>query len=346
MKSRQQQHGSGRAFARVSRRGFTLIEMLVVLLMLAILAGLIVVAGRHSFGLARDAVTKQTLAGMKMGIEQFTKDHGFAPPLVMDRAVAGASTRPGYPFYLNNSLTPARPQMSAFNFSLANTNAADRDYLRGWNGGTRLSADVLGAPQDRRYSTYSLGVYLAGRGEVEYGAATPKEVLDGTPGPGNLEPSADGSFAAKVQGRTGRKYEPRFDDKQSGQSGFSIVDVDAGAGKVEIQEKKKGVAIRYYRWLPGKQGLNTVQMSQVAGGATDPTLFNVPSLFASVASAQGAVWALVAAGPDGVFGDVAGEMSSAADRLNVANAMSVSSAWDEGQLMRKAREDNVVEVGR
>ncbi|MEK6701817.1 MAG: type II secretion system protein [Planctomycetota bacterium] len=341
MKSGQRQRG--RKSGRASARGFTLIEMLVVLLMLAILAGLIVVAGKHAFQFARGATTQQTLASMKMGIDQFTKDHGFAPPLVMDNAVLGASVRPGYPFFVNNALNPARPQMSVFNFSLANANAADRDYLRGWNGGNRLGADVGSVAEDRRFSTYSLGVYLAGRGEVEYGAATPKEVLDGVPGPGTTEPSADGSFAAKVQGRTGRKYEPLFDDKQGG---FNIVSVDAAAAKVEIQENKKGVAIRYYRWLPGKQGLPIVQMSQVVGGPTDPTLFNVPSLFASLPASQGASWALVAAGPDGVFGDVFNEMGSAQQIIDVANKLSMSAASDTGQLMRRAREDNVVEVGR
>lgn len=338
MKSEQRRHGP-----QTSRRAFTLIEMLVVLLMLAILAGLIVVVGKHAFQFAKKSTTEQTLASMKMGIEQFTKDHGFLPPLVMDKQIAGASVRPGYPFYVNNNLTPARPQMSVFNFSLAAANAMDRDYLRGWNGGNRIGADVGSVAEDRRYSTYSLGVYMAGRGEVEYGAANPKEVLDGLAGPGTTEPSADGSFAAKVQGRTGRKYEPLFDDKQGG---FDVVNVDAAAAKVEIQERKTGVAIRYYRWLPGKQGLNVLQMSQAPGGLTDPTLFNVPSLFASLPAAQGASWALVAAGPDGVFGDCFGELNSAQQMLDVASKLRMSPASDQGQLMRAARADNVVEVGR
>ena len=176
---------------RNGRSGFTLIEMLVVLLMLAILAGLIVVVGKHAFSFAKKSTTEQTLASMKMGIEQFTKDHGFAPPLVMDKAIPGASVRPGYPYYVNNNLTPARPQMSVFNFSLAAANAADRDYLRGWNAGSRLGADEGSIAEDRRYSTYSLGVYMAGRGDVEYGGANPKAVLDGVPGPGTTARSGN-----------------------------------------------------------------------------------------------------------------------------------------------------------
>lgn len=344
--------------------GFTIIELLVSISVIAILVGLLVVVGRLAVRYARESSTRRTVQAMKVSVEQFRQDHGFLPPLVMDERIAGVSNHPQYPTYIPgvNPPAPRRPIFAAYRVSLsADPNdpqkVVEREYLRGYQpgnagglGGPDLDADTYAGPIDRRFSTYSLGVYLAGLGEVTYGSGNPKAVIDGVVGPGSKEPSEDGTWEVSAdanRARTGKQYGPKF---QEGAGGFKIVDVDTAAGRdstgrVEIRDRN-GVAIRYYRWLRGRPNLTTEEL-KMPNGTYNPIFLNVPKIVGDPATNSelaSADFAIVAAGPNGYFGDMPLEAATQQDRDKMAAELGVAYS-DEG-VRRKAREDNIVEVGR
>ena len=345
---------------RGSGGGFTIIELLVSIAVIAILIGLLIVVGRIAIAGGRKSSALRTVQAVKQGVEQFRQDHGFLPPLIADeRGVAGVPVWSDNPTYTPPSgiLNPNRPVFAAYRTSLTNdpsdaNKARERDYLRGWTtGNQQVDADDYNGQIDRRFSTYSLGVYLGGLGEVNYGSGNPLPVIDGVSGPGSLEPADDGTWAVAAdagRARTGKKYGATFQD---GLGGFKIVDTDliagqSSRGRVEIRDRN-GVAIRYYRWLRGERG-RTDENLKLPNGTYDPGLLNVPKIVGDPAANSelaSADFAVVAAGADGYFGDMPLEGVTAQDREAMARGLGVSYT-DANQLARKAREDNVVEAGR
>ena len=72
-------HHSHRSF-RTGIGGFTLVEVLVVITIIAILAGLITVAASSAFKSAREFAIQQEMSQMEAAIERFNTDFGFYPP--------------------------------------------------------------------------------------------------------------------------------------------------------------------------------------------------------------------------------------------------------------------------
>jgi prepilin-type N-terminal cleavage/methylation domain-containing protein len=345
-----------------TRGGFTIIELLVAIAVIAVLIGLIIVVGRRAIQSARALAARQTITSMKQGIEQFKQDHGFLPPLIADEQVQGMPNFDGYPTFNPPSgvVVPDRPIFSTYRASLsADPNDAnkvrEREYLRGWTtGGDRLDGDEANGSQDRRYSTFSLGVYLAGLGEVNYGNGDPRPVVDGVAGPGFVKPLPDGTWevsADQSRSRSGSKFGPIF---EGGAGGYKIVDRDIAEGRrsegrVEIRDRK-GVAIRYYRWLRGERN-RTDELLKRPNGDYDPDLLNVPRVVGDprvnpdLATAD---YAIVAAGDNGFFGDMPAEFATQEQKEAMARELRFGAGGYEDQeiLRGKAREDNIVETGR
>ena len=63
-----------------STAGFTLIEMLIVVSLVSLLAGLSVAQYKHGKQLAQEAVLKEDLFRMREGIDQYYSDKGQYPP--------------------------------------------------------------------------------------------------------------------------------------------------------------------------------------------------------------------------------------------------------------------------
>jgi general secretion pathway protein G len=81
--------GVDRRRFRESQSGFTMIELMVVIAIILILAGL--AAGRYEQSIirARESALKQDLFVMRQGIDQFTIDKAAAPPSLDDLVSAG-----------------------------------------------------------------------------------------------------------------------------------------------------------------------------------------------------------------------------------------------------------------
>ncbi len=74
------------------RRGFTLVEILVVVVILAILAAIVVPQFTSAAGQSRENATKQTLHRMRQQIEVYRGHHGRYPPSAATLAEQLAST--------------------------------------------------------------------------------------------------------------------------------------------------------------------------------------------------------------------------------------------------------------
>lgn len=76
----------------ISQRGFTLIEMLMVIALISLLVGLLIVALGHVRRTGELASTEKLMRSIDMGLAQFKEDHGFLPPLLDDTIADGAGT--------------------------------------------------------------------------------------------------------------------------------------------------------------------------------------------------------------------------------------------------------------
>lgn len=311
---------------------FTIIELLVTIGGLALLIGLLIVGLQKGLFLARTSADAQTARAMKLAIDKFKQDFGFAPPLVKD--VKYNRWVEDNPFIAGEQrvavYVPRRTDTGGFN--------KDWQDLRG---------DDVNSPVDNRYSNASLAYYLVGALDLPIHGKDqdPKNIpVDGVIGPGMVAPLFDGGFKVPAaikdpslkpaSKRTGRVFQPYVDTSKTGLKLYRDL-TDVSGTKIELQDRN-GVAIRYYRWKQGERG-----QSSGAPKIKDVKDLNVPAVVGDPANdplLREAEYAIVGAGPNGVFGD------EATDVLATKLGMSVNDG--EERLRQIAREDNAVEVGR
>ncbi|GJQ31039.1 MAG: hypothetical protein HBSAPP03_29230 [Phycisphaerae bacterium] len=342
---------------RSDTRGFTLLEMLISILLIGIVMALVIGGALAVTKAARGAADRAVVGNIKTGLAQFQQEFGFAPPLVKERAVP--ATQP-----VSNG--PGERRIVTYNLSLG----ADQAALRV----PTLGPTATNPLRDNRYSELTLAYYLAGGLEEKLIASNPNSPpIDGLPGPGLYAPTRDGSFAipadvkrggalpsGDVSNRAGKQYQPFVNLGAS----VKLVTDSADPHYVRLLDRT-GVPVRYYRWMSGRE--------QPAGSGMfvveTPADLNVPALVArdysltqfrymkrrpgrdvtEGAALKGATWAIVSAGPNGVFGDeMPPEMTidQMAAKLGVPGA---SGAADpvarELEIRALAEEDNIVEVG-
>ncbi|MCX5690406.1 MAG: prepilin-type N-terminal cleavage/methylation domain-containing protein [Planctomycetota bacterium] len=355
---------SGRA------RAFTLVEVLFSILILGILMGLLFVAFRSTRRFASSVADRDAVATIKMGVSRFTDDCGFAPPLIRDQAQtqprtvfsdgSGLMRFAVYNFSTDESanadLTLLRPTTLALPGDVnpfLDRRFSERTlavYIAG-------SCDVPGKPGDADTRAKELPI-------------------DGVSGLGFYKARIDGSFevpadvrkggAATTARGAGSKFDSLIDLSKKYLTLYSYardpshlpandpIDGDNGAdaGKlrwVEVRDSRK-VPVRYYRWVNGgqySQGARTIydvrtiddlrvpplvgrKGSTFPGTPVDRDIETNPEL-------RSAVWAIVAAGPDGAFGDE--PLALLAKRLG-------KTITDERKARIDAEKDNVVEVGK
>ena len=75
--------------SRLGRDGFTLIELMIVIMIIMILVGIAAVQYQRSVQRAREATLKQDLQAMRQSIDNYTLDKQAAPQSLEDLAQAG-----------------------------------------------------------------------------------------------------------------------------------------------------------------------------------------------------------------------------------------------------------------
>ena len=277
-----------------ARAGFTIIELGVSILVIAILIGLLLVGLNQLSRTAQSGAERANVIALRIAVESFKNDFGFAPPLVNDGLVYPGGGTPGVPLVSGGS----RNFVDVYETS----DPADVTFLQGDTGNP-----------DLRFSLYSLPYYLVGVLDADY---------DGKDGPGFREPARDGTF--RTAG--GRLFDPKFDVSRNPDK---LVEVNAMEGRFELRDRN-GIAYRYYRWLPAQAGTTVTDLRRV------PSLLGDPADDIALRDAE---YAIVAAGPNRVFGDLATETEQALrDELGRSPTTS--------ELASQGRSDNVVEVGR
>ncbi len=250
------------------RRGFTVIELSIVVLIIAVVATIAFVTFGRAIRGGREAGERLFLSNMKVAVEQFKQDHGFLPPLVNDNIAAVGEFRLDSPLDRNTQQPLVR----------------DTAFLRG---------EVQ--PNAPRWSVFSLPFYVMG----VMGSAQ-----DGIEGPGFTKPLDDGSFSRS--GRKYDSYfdmgrDPaRIRRNPTATLGQSEVVVIDRWGKVSSNTSWLPLnTIRYYRWEPrfvptGLPNAGTVQNYNV------PKVVGLPNLNEELRTAG---FAIVSKGPDGRIND-------------------------------------------
>jgi type II secretory pathway pseudopilin PulG len=330
------------------RVGFTLVELLVGLIVIAALMAMLIVGLTKASRFARKAAAQQTLSALKQSTSTFENEMGFLPPLVYDGSDMGsfdARTRGAFsdsgPVYVDNF---GRSLVDVYQLG----QSQGRDFLRG------SFLAVGGAPdyRDPRYSKFSLPFYLSG--------ALGKDV-DGVEGPGMSKPLPDGAWAGvgDVLGGGNTTYDPFMETGRSSarieREYFDAVEAAelGGSQPGDIRNRLalvdgNGKAYRYYRWLHDRDPANTLDLN-IPGVFIDPVTLSEamsdPTIDVTENNVQlrGASWAIVSAGANGLFGTE--QISDILDKLKLPYDAGSITPIEEALARREAAIDNVVGIG-
>lgn len=216
-----------------SHRGFTIVEATITIVIIAMLAGVLLLAARRAIGTARIEGERRVVGSMKLAVEQFRDNFGFLPPLIDDR------------------LGPAGNPTGNVLDGSGRPTVRDDEFLRS-------EADV----DEPRYSIYSLQWYLMG-GLNQVDAQGP---LDGGPGPKMTTPKRDGTFTRK-----GQQIDPLYDPSRAGNKNVFGRYPTTAAEEARIAFTDRwGQPIRYYRWKPQFAAAGQVSQFLVPRTVGDP----------------------------------------------------------------------------
>ena len=190
-----------RAEGRAARPGgFTITELLVTIIILFLLITMLVVAVNRARSIAATNAERQTVASLKIGVEQFQGEFGFLPPLVKD------DPHPSKYAGWDAPIDGEGPLDDDFNPVVFSTgDQADLDFLR---GGASIGDGNDPTEKDYRFSEYSIPYYLMG----VLGVSPDDEPIDGVDGRDSASRAATGrspSPAASSSRSSPRRPPPR-----------------------------------------------------------------------------------------------------------------------------------------
>ncbi|MGI9013012.1 MAG: prepilin-type N-terminal cleavage/methylation domain-containing protein [Phycisphaerales bacterium] len=220
-----------------ARRGFTLIEVLVVVGVIIILITLVIVGLALASGKAGAARTQALMGSISQGMAQFKSDHGMIPPTLGDR-------NPSMPDDLRNLFAPpAASDYAALQDWWSITTPAE--YLLGYGGAAYDGANGLGIRSPGHDG------YWGGARDTS-GNGTPGEVADRRPE--GFRPGPDD----RPEGRVYGPYIEINDERFVGSIDFNTGNVflpneagyDSDAPKAIVDYW--GEPIRFYAKHPGR----------------------------------------------------------------------------------------------
>jgi hypothetical protein len=325
---------------RRSAGGFTIIEIVFSIAVIFLILALLLVGIHHAVKFAKGTGDRAAVTALKQGVTEFKRQFNIDPPLVND-GFGPIGTGP----LKNNRSAP-----SVYSFEPNVPVGRNPDIVFLQTTPVVLSTNMPGASTDLRFSIYSLPYYLMGvLGKAETQNPQTDAPIDGVDGLGFCAVRRDGSFE-----KSGRKFQPFYDPRRA-DAIFSDVTRDMGnakPGHIELRDSHK-VSFRYYRWATD---VATMQNPNSGNAA-----LNVPELVGNPEEhpeLRDATWAIVAAGPNGVFGDEdllpPGPSPNGHPQwrpfAEIESAVGMSGDLSDPVYVQKVRKaaaaDNVVEVGR
>ncbi len=308
--------------------GFTLVEVMVTLIVIAMLSGLALVAAHKTMKSARRSNEQQVLLALKQSITHFKNEFGFLPPLVHDNSTLYAEpddpTPPpaGWPALAGGISGPVRANAEYGNTlqpvalggsSDAARLAADNAYLQGFTsaaGNTVIDSDY-------RFSNYSLSYYLMGLLDVP--SANNGKAIDGVDGPAMTAPREDGTFTQR-----NKRYEASYDvSRETRRIGRDL----ASQFGITFNDRW-GKPIRYYRWEP-----RPARASAAPGSPDSVVRTLIPRAVGDPRTnpkIRGARYALVITGED--------------RKTDMRTPIEVGSTADPNPPLSKTIDDDIVEV--
>ncbi|MGP1345237.1 MAG: prepilin-type N-terminal cleavage/methylation domain-containing protein [Phycisphaerales bacterium] len=298
------------------RPGFTLIEMLVVIAIIAILAGIILVAVGRALGTARRTAVAATLGNINQAIAAFESELGYPPPLITPDDPNFTLGIDDYPTAANRFTIPQARFLEELGLS--------QNAFRSAMARTRYASE------------FSITVYLMGIGDLYTGqgpAGTSNELSgiedDGVAGPGMTNPGRDRSWGG-ARDRTehtatpGPVIGPYLDPGQFA-GALELVEPNAGTGGggprgLYRLNDRFDYPIRYYTGWITKAPQGEPDAGQPTGRYLPPELRDLDGWQNFIANptdaAQGGVeagaldndlaaarWALLSAGAEGTQRD-------------------------------------------
>ncbi len=326
------------------RRGFTLVEVLVVIAIVAILASLLLVAVTKARNTAARSRTSSLLNGLKMATVQFKTDHGYYPPVLRPEIDANAGSC--YPEAVPN-LDEHRLMIDPISgdFDPVQNIAAYRNQINCWFSLTSPAEYLLGWGSEAEDGRDGLGLRSPGTDGVWGAAALTGDFTN------------YGELTARMPSDEGKVFDPYIDISDDRLIGsltnagvFFPGDANYDATAPKVICDAWGTPVRYYRrvYRPGDLETPFLQ-SDLSGDGHTPSLADVIALrpysirsgeeqdvLAQFADGSGdptasrglfaAEFAYLSAGPDG--------------RINESYRVGDPSAEPP-----YANEDNLVEVG-
>lgn len=359
------------ATGTAARGGFTLVELLVTLAVVALLVGLISIGVRAAHRTAGALVERQAALNLQQGIERFKQAFGFYPPLI--RKSDENDTRADHTMVVEKVGLEYRINVYRTDRITGGVSVDERD-LRARPTGLDPANPFK---DDRRYSEYTFSVYLMGEGAgnaSKRGGKAGTDVtdpIDGANGAGanggfgvprtdgTFEPVANTKVGSDKANRTGSLQQPMI--QMGGRALVLQVESDEN-GEISIRNKGGG-HYRYYRWLNGKEspvGSGTYviddladyrvpllvgrRAGDIAGDIVpeDRDLDKNPALRVKNLSLYESGYAIVGAGANGMFGDE--DVTTLIQALG--RNVDVSKPEEVLKLRLLAERDNVVLVGQ
>ncbi len=345
---------------------FTIFELLLAIAVIGLLIALLITGIRRITAFAKETRQRGVVTALRQAMGEFESEFRFSPPLIR-----GDSQDPGVPQIVADA--------SGVNLVRVWRNDAAELRRPDLGLGTLTRPTPANPLIDHRYSTASLAYFLAGAPDTvsllrNATSGPPLPPMDGVAGSGFFAPRNYGEYVAwqvprlkirtrgseidnwdpnaKVFRRAGRRYEAMVNLGKAD----PVLFVDAREPSVLELRDRKGAPYRLYRWLaspaPTQPDPTYAYLNVPPLVARDPTL----SLASGVRTPESrditrsvevraARWAIVCAGPDGVFGDEA-DAAELAAKVNLPFDAGGANALDQERKVRfTAEQDNIVEIG-